>query len=53
LIGGRCVRLFNVLDDFNREGLCTDEDFSSQAKRVICKLNQVFEWRGTAMTEFL
>ena len=31
---GRCVRLLNVLDDFNREGLGIEIDFSPPAQRV-------------------
>ena len=43
---GRLVRLFNVLDDFNREALCIEVDFSLPASRVKQALNQVIEWRG-------
>lgn len=43
---GRTYRLFNVIDDFNREGLCIDVDFSLPALRVIRALDQVIEWRG-------
>ena len=46
LSDGRCIRLFNVIDDFNREGLCIDVDFSLPAERVIRSLDQVIEWRG-------
>ena len=46
LSDGRCIRLFNVIDDFNREGLAIDVDFSLPAERVIRSLNQVIEWRG-------
>lgn len=46
LSDGRSVRLFNVLDDFNREGLGIDVDFSLPAERVIRSLNQIIEWRG-------
>jgi putative transposase len=48
----RCVReigvkpLFNVLDDFNRQGLCIEADFSLPTQRVIRALEQVIEWRG-------
>jgi putative transposase len=35
LSDGRCIRLFNVIDDFNREGLCIDVDFSLPAERGI------------------
>jgi len=43
---GRGFRLFNVIDDFNREGLTIDVDFSLPALRVIRALDQVIEWRG-------
>lgn len=46
LIDGRSYRLFNVIDDFNREGLAIEVDFSLPASRVIRTLNQVIEWRG-------
>jgi putative transposase len=35
LSDGRSVRLFNVIDDFNREGLGIDVDFSLPVERVI------------------
>lgn len=43
---GRSYRLFNVIDDFNREGLIIEADFSLPAIRVIRALDQVVEWRG-------
>jgi putative transposase len=46
LSDGRSVRLFNVIDDFNREGLGIDVDFSLPAERVIRSLDQIIEWRG-------
>src|SRR5690606_341612 len=46
LSDGRSYRLFNVIDDYNREGLCIDVDFSLPALRVIRALDQVIEWRG-------
>ena len=44
-IGPSC-RLFNVIDDFNREGLAIDADISLPAERVIRSLNRIIEWRG-------
>ena len=44
---GRAFRLLNVLDDFNREGLGIEVDFSLPAERVIRSLNRIIEWRGT------
>lgn len=46
LSDGRSCRLFNVLDDFNREGLAIDADISLPAERVIRSLEQIIEWRG-------
>jgi putative transposase len=46
LSDGRTIRLFNVIDDFNREALAIDVDFSLPALRVIRSLEQVIEWRG-------
>ena len=43
---GRQFRLLNVIDDFNREGLGIEVDFSLPAERVIPSLNQIIEWRG-------
>lgn len=50
LADGRCFRLFNVLDDFNREGLAIDVDLSLPAARVIRSLDQIIEWRGKPAT---
>lgn len=43
---GRSVRVLNVCDDFNREGLIAEVDFSLPAKRLTRALDQLFEWRG-------
>ena len=43
---GRSYRLFNVIDDFNREGLGIEVDFSLPATRVTRALDQIIEWRG-------
>lgn len=43
---GRSLRTFNVVDDFNRECLTIDVDFSLPTKRVIRSLEQIIEWRG-------
>ena len=43
---GRNYRLFNVLDDFNREGLAIEVDLSLPAARVVRTLEQIIEWRG-------
>lgn len=46
LINGKSYRLFNVIDDYNREGLGIEIDFSLPAERVIRALDQIIEWRG-------
>lgn len=46
LSDGRTFRTFNVIDDFNREALAIDVDFSLPAARVIRSLEQIMEWRG-------
>lgn len=43
---GRSIRTFNVIDDFNREGLGIDVDLSLPSARVIRSLEQIIEWRG-------
>ena len=35
-----------MIDDFNREALGIEVDFSLPAERVIRALNQIIEWRG-------
>ena len=46
LADGRAFRTLNVLDDFNREGLGIEVDFSLPAMRIIRSLKQIIEWRG-------
>ena len=46
LDNGRAFRTFNVLDDFNREVLAIEVDFSLPAARVVRVLNQLLEWRN-------
>jgi len=46
LADSRNYRLFNVIDDFNREGLAIEVDFSLPASRVVRALDQIIEWRG-------
>jgi putative transposase len=43
---GRNIRLFNVIDDFNREALGIEVDFSLPSERVIRSLMQIISWRG-------
>jgi len=46
LADGRSIRLFNVIDDFNREGLGIEVDFSLPSERVIRSLDKIIEGRG-------
>lgn len=46
LENGRKIRTFNVIDDYNREGLCIDVDFSMPSQRVIRSLEQIIKWCG-------
>ena len=46
LSDGRKYRLFNVIDDFKREGLTMEAGISLPSIRVIRCLNQIIEWRG-------
>ena len=46
LADGRHYRLFNVIDDYRREGLAIEAGFSLPAIRVIRTLNQLLEWRS-------
>jgi putative transposase len=46
LANGRKFRTLNVLDDFNRESLAIEVDFSLPAKRVVRVLEQIALNRG-------
>lgn len=46
LWNGKSFRTLNIIDDFNREGLTIDVDFSLPAARGVRSLNQVIQWRG-------
>jgi putative transposase len=43
---GRSYRLFNVIDDYNRERLGIEVDLSLPSERVVRALDQIIEWRG-------
>ena len=43
---GRKFRTFNVIDDYNREGLGIEVDFSLSSARVVRSLEQIIVWRG-------
>lgn len=46
LWSGRRFRTFNVVDDFNREGLAIEVDLNLPAERVVRVLERVAAWRG-------
>lgn len=46
LLSGRKFRTLNLIDDYNREALAIEVDFSLPAERVVRVLEQVIEWRG-------
>ncbi len=46
LSDARSFRLFNVIDDYNREGLGIEADLSLPSARVIRSLERIIEWRG-------
>lgn len=46
LSNGASIRTFNVMDDYNREGLTIEVDRSLTGLRVTRALDQVIEWRG-------
>ena len=46
LVDGRRFRLFNVMDDFNRESLAIEVDTSMPSLRVTRVLNRIIEQRG-------
>jgi putative transposase len=46
LVNSKTFRTFNVMDDYNREGLGIEVDISLPSARVIRALDQIIEWRG-------
>ena len=52
LADGRTFRLFNVIDDYNREALGIEIDFSLPPERVIRELKQIVSWRGKTEKSF-
>ena len=46
LVYGRKVRILNVIDDYNREVLAVEPDFSMPAERVIGIMDQIVARRG-------
>jgi putative transposase len=46
LADGRSIRTLNLIDDFNREALGIEVDFSLPSDRVVRALNRIIEHRG-------
>lgn len=46
LENGRKFRTLNILDDYNREALAIEVEFSFPSSRVVELVNRVIEWRG-------
>ena len=51
LADGRSIRLFNVIDAYNREGLGIELDFSLPSERVIRSLDRIIEWQSPPFLE--
>jgi putative transposase len=43
---GKSIRLINIVDDFNREALGIELDFSLPSERVLRILDHIIAWRG-------
>lgn len=46
LMNGRKVRVLNIIDDYNREALAVEADYSQSSHSVVKTLSQIIEWRG-------
>ena len=46
LESGRKIRTLNILDDYNREALAIEVDYSFPSERVTEVVKQLIEWRG-------
>lgn len=47
LVSGKTFRTFNVMDDYNYEGLRIEVDTSLPSARLTRALDQIIEWRFT------
>jgi putative transposase len=46
LINGRKVRILNIIDDYNREALMIQADYSHSGHSVVMAIEQIIYWRG-------
>ena len=46
LTTGRRFRVFNIIDDYNRQALCTTPEFSMPSVRVVANLKQAMDIYG-------
>lgn len=46
LENGRMFRTLNILDDYNRQALAIEVEYSFPSSRVVEMINRVIEWRG-------
>jgi len=46
LVYGRRFRILNIIDDYNREALAVEPDFSMPGEKVIDVLREIIFWRG-------
>lgn len=46
LESGRKFRTLNIIDDYNREALAVEVDYSFPSSKVVEMVNRVIEWRG-------
>jgi putative transposase len=46
LTNGRKIRVLNIIDDYNREALAIQADYSHSGYSVVKTIAQVSEWRG-------
>lgn len=46
LENGRKFRTLNILDDYNREALVVEVEYSFPSSRVVELVSRVIEWRG-------
>ncbi|MBX7206572.1 MAG: IS3 family transposase [Bacteroidia bacterium] len=46
LSNGRKVRVLNIIDDYNREALAIQADYSHSGSSVASTIEQIIDWRG-------